>query len=288
MAEVPPLDKAWLAAHPLPAIASEGDKEERGLVLVAGGSPQTPGAVLLAGEAALRVGAGKLRIATVVEIAGLVAVALPEARVLDCLSHPELVPLEQISAGCAAVLIGPGLLDERLAEEVVGKVLASGAPALVLDAMALFAGRFERLRSHGQAAVLTPNFSEAASMLEVEQGEVNSDPAKAARELVRLSGAVVALKGPATVLLAPDGRAVTEQGGNVGMATSGSGDVLAGIVAGLLARGGDPFEAAAWAIHLHALAGDRLARKVGPVGYLARELCPEIPSLLRDLEQREG
>lgn len=132
MAEPHPLDKAWLVAHPLPAIASEGDKEERGVVLVAGGSPQTPGAVLLAGEAALRAGAGKLRIATVVETAGLVAVALPEARVLDCLSHPELVPLEQIAAGCAAVLIGPGLLDERLAEQIVGKVLTSGAPALVL------------------------------------------------------------------------------------------------------------------------------------------------------------
>jgi NAD(P)H-hydrate repair Nnr-like enzyme with NAD(P)H-hydrate dehydratase domain len=98
----------------------------------------------------------------------------------------------------------------------------------------------------------------------------------------------VALKGRVTFIASPDGTLRENRAGNVGLATSGSGDVLAGVIAGLAARGAEASTAAAWGVHLHALAGERLAARVGPLGYLARELPAEIPSLMDELGGGEG
>jgi NAD(P)H-hydrate repair Nnr-like enzyme with NAD(P)H-hydrate dehydratase domain len=93
-------------------------------------------------------------------------------------------------------------------------------------------------------------------------------------------GVTLVLKGQRTFIVDPDGSAFVNHAGNSGLATAGSGDVLAGIIAGIAARGATPVQAAAWGVHLHALAGDRLRRQRGPLGYLARELSPELPGLL--------
>lgn len=277
------MGREWFSTHPLPAPDPSGDKQDRGVVLVVGGSPQTPGAVLLAGQAALRSGAGKLRLATVPEVAQNLAVAVPEARVFDDLRAERLEPLRRRAEECTAVLVGPGMLEKSLAGHVVDATLPVPG-CLLIDAMALFARDLEVLQSRRGSTVLTPNSSEAATMLGVSQDAVERDRCATVIELSRRSGSVVALKGSATLIAAPDGRLMRNHGGNPGLATSGSGDVLAGIILGLLARGGDPFEATGWAVHLHALAGDRLAETVGPIGFLARELSPQIPALMAELE----
>ena len=125
---------------------------------------------------------------------------------------------------------------------------------------------------------------EMATLLRVDKDAVLADPAACARDAARALGAQLLLKGARSHLAAPDGRAWRHDGppeGLPGLACSGSGDVLAGLIAGLSARGASPEQAAAWGVALHAMAARRLARRLGPIGYLARELAAEVPALMR-------
>jgi ADP-dependent NAD(P)H-hydrate dehydratase len=132
---------------------------------------------------------------------------------------------------------------------------------------------------------LTPNRTELSQMTGEEIETVRRDPARAARQAADSFGACVALKGRETFIASPRAAEVySNRAGNVGLATSGSGDVLSGLIAGLCARGAEPLQAALWGVHAHALAGERLARRVGRVGYLARELLDEIPAVLTEVE----
>jgi NAD(P)H-hydrate repair Nnr-like enzyme with NAD(P)H-hydrate dehydratase domain len=119
-----------------------------------------------------------------------------------------------------------------------------------------------------------------ARLLECEPEEVEADPLAAARRAAESFGAVAVIKGQYSHIVAPDGRAFRFEGGGVGLATSGSGDALAGIVGGLAARGADPLTAALWGVHLHGEAGRRLAKRIGRIGFLARELLDEVPGLM--------
>jgi hydroxyethylthiazole kinase-like uncharacterized protein yjeF len=138
------------------------------------------------------------------------------------------------------------------------------------------------LRQLGRA-VLTPHAGEMASLLGIEKEAVEDDPATVAREAAARFGVVVALKGPETWIAEPDGTLYHYSGGSVGLATSGSGDTLAGIVAGLAARGASAAHAAVWGAYLHGAAGQALARRLAPIGYLARELLDEVPGVMRRL-----
>lgn len=132
--------------------------------------------------------------------------------------------------------------------------------------------------------VITPHAGEMAQLLDRSREDVEADPLGAARAASDLLRAVVVMKGAKTHVVDPDGGAWLFEGGGVGLATSGSGDTLAGILAGLLARGASPSQAALWAVFLHGEAGSRLARSQGTIGFLARELAAEIPAILRDLQ----
>lgn len=246
MARAERLTADLLRAWPLPLDESSG-KHGRGTVLVVGGTAQTPGAVLLAGLAALRVGAGRLQCATHPSAVTALAVAVPEAAVtaLDD-ADPD---------GCDAVVLGVGLT------EPVG--LEAPDATTVLDA-----GALRDLTPPARAAVLTPN--------PVELEHLGGD----AQEVARRFDAVVLTQD---WVAAPDGRLWSCDLGDVGLGTSGSGDVLAGIVGGLLARGADPAQAACWAQWLHCSAGQRLSRDVGRVGWLARELLEVLPRELAAL-----
>jgi hydroxyethylthiazole kinase-like uncharacterized protein yjeF len=253
------LDEQLLRSWSLPDDKGD-DKRSRGTVLVVGGAAETPGAAILAGTAALRAGAGRLQIATHRAVATVVAVAMPESMVVP-FEHGGLDDLVQAAD---AVLVGPGLGDEQLAEDLLGRVLEIGAPTspLVVDALAL---RAVRVAKHaGRSLVLTPNREE------LEQLGGDQHPRDVAGELE----ATIALFG---TVYAPDGSTfVDPDSAAQGLGTSGSGDVLAGVVVGLAARCGDGVQAAVWASVLHRLAGQRLADRIGPVGYLARELADEI------------
>ncbi|GAA5785900.1 NAD(P)H-hydrate dehydratase [Chitiniphilus shinanonensis] len=281
-ARLNPLDDAALLRWPLPMPEPDGDKESRGHVLVVGGSPEMPGAVLLAATAALRAGAGKLSVATGRSVAPLVAATLPESRVLALpettaggLALEGAALLAPLAPKLDAILIGPGMQDEAAAAAFVRAALP-GLPGLplVLDACAMAAVRGEMPPC---PVLLTPHAGEMAHLTGVAKPTLLADPLSAARVAAACWQAVVALKGAVTHIACPDGTAWRHEGGNVGLGVSGSGDVLAGVIAGLLARGAALEQAAAWGVALHARAGEALAARLGPLGYLAREIADEIP-----------
>lgn len=283
-----------LRAWPLPAVDEDGDKEARGRVLVMGGGAQVAGAVLLTAVAALRAGAGKLQIGAPGRLATAVALAVPEARVIAApeTEAGELAPkaagvFGEALARANAGVIGPGMLDGEAAGELALRLLGGEGPPMVVDAAAMqgLSAAPERARPHGGRLVLTPHAGEMAALSGCSKDEVAADPLAAARRAAAALQAVVALKGATTHIVTPDGQAWRHEGGSVGLATSGSGDVLAGIIAGLLARGAAPAQAAVFGVFVHGRAGQRLARRIGRLGFLARELLDEVAPVLDALEQ---
>ncbi|MFC3711717.1 NAD(P)H-hydrate dehydratase [Sphingoaurantiacus capsulatus] len=292
MSEPIPVDAELLRSMPLPFHGDDADKDERGRILVIGGSRAVPGALLLAGVAALRAGAGKLQLATVGSIAPHIGVAVPEALVMSLpeSDEGEIAPdaaaeIAHRLGRCDAVLIGPGMLDEEAATAITVEAMGVDGPSFVIDAGALCNLRAEAkaMARHDGRIVLTPHAGEMAKLMGVTVKEIAADPAAAATRAAAELGAVVALKGGRTVIAVPDGRTWEYSQGQVGLATSGSGDTLAGVVAGLLARGAEPHEAAIWGVYLHGEAGNRLSQTRGPVGFLARELLAEIPAIMAGL-----
>ncbi|HUP85431.1 MAG TPA: NAD(P)H-hydrate dehydratase [Acidimicrobiales bacterium] len=292
------VDDHLLREWPLPQPDDADSKEERGRILILGGSASVPGAVRLAGEAALRVGAGKLQLATASSVAGGLALLVPEALVValeedgdgDICGGAGRVVAEQAQRA-QAVVIGVGMSAPDPVREIITALVAVPGPVLVLDAAAITCLEgcgADLLGPARERVVLTPNAAEAATLARCEVDDVNADPLQTAQRLVDELGVVVSLKGATTYTCAPDGRVFADEAGNVGLGTSGSGDVVAGAIGGLAARGADPLQAAVFGIHVHAAAGDRLAERVGPLGYLARELAPEFPSILAELARLAG
>jgi len=287
--------RALLRRLPLPKPDERGSKDERGQVLVVGGSAQVAGAVRLAGEAALRAGAGKLQLATVKSSAAVLGmavpeslvVALPESRRGEIVGARATAMLAQYVEHVDAMLVGPGMTSERAAHALVAPCVGRLGPdaSLILDAAAILALRANEalLAPLDGRVVLTPHAGEMASLLDVEKDAVEAEPGETALHAARRFGAVVVLKGAESSIATPDGALYRYDGGNVGLATSGSGDTLAGIVAGLAARGAPPLNAVVWGVYLHGSAGRALAKRVGPLGFLARELLAELPRLLRRL-----
>ena len=274
---------AWLKDHPLPDPFATESKEERGRVLVVGGSAQVPGGVWLAGRAALHAGAGKLQVATTSSTAVPLAVRLPEARVIAMTEDPngEIARVNaatfQTAREADGVLIGPGMGGQRSARRLVCDVLAGLECPWVLDAAAIVEPRaIARFRN----GVVTPHAGEMAKAMGMEREAVEADPLAAARDYACSAGCVVVMKGVPTHVVDADGTALEHEVLAPGLGTSGSGDVLAGVIAGLVARGAEPLVAAAWGVWLHAQAGLALGARVGPVGYLAREISPEVPRLM--------
>jgi hydroxyethylthiazole kinase-like uncharacterized protein yjeF len=290
MMDVQIIDAHFLKALPLPQPA-EGSKEERGRVCIIGGSREVPGAVLLAALGAMRAGAGKLQIVTVESRAGALAVAMPEALVIGLPETPkgglQTEPLTCVASRWAnthALLVGPGMVEEQDCHEILKFLLDnSGEAVIVVDAGALprITELGVGLRQRTGGVIITPHAGEMANLLGVDKEVVEADPTSAASRLTEEFGVIVIMKGSQTVITAPDGMWRYE-GGGVGLATSGSGDVLGGIVAGLAARGTKPVAAATWGVFLHGEAGLQLANTVGSLGFLAREIPDLIPKLMSE------
>ena len=299
----PSLLRGW----PLPSPGA--DKYSRGAVLVIGGARRTPGATLLAGIAALRAGAGRLTLAVPESVAVQLAVTLPEAGVIGLresaggsLGSEGLEALLEDFDAADAVLIGPGMDDidgtEALLRELLRHEAArtsdqdddGGHPAIVLDAYALgcLPKLVDDLAPWAGRLILTPNPTEAAILLgrDADLGDEEALVA-AVVEISAKYRAVVSCQG---LIARPAGGDAPEAAerwqittGYGGLGTSGSGDILAGAIAGLRARGTTDAQAACWGTHLHAAAGDRLASRLGSLGFLARELADELPPLMMEL-----
>jgi len=292
VAEALALDSDWLRAHPLPPPDNAADKNARGRVLAAGGCAMVPGGIRLTAEAALRAGAGKVQVATIASAALALGVAMPEIAVH---AIPEGADGEMADCNAAiaplidradAVIAGPAVSCGEAAARLVGAVLGPAGPAaLVFDAGALMTlpRHREELRRRVVPALLTPHIGEMAAMLEEEPSAIEADRAGAVRRAAQSYGAICVLKGATSLVATPDGLLFAYAGGGVGLATGGSGDVLAGLAAGLAARGASTLDAALWAVWLHGEAGRRCAEQIGPLGFLARELLAHVPGLMRAL-----
>ena len=245
---------------------------------------------MLAGVASLRMGAGVLQLAVPDDAVAHVGVAVPEALVLGWSADAGRVrprraaeQLEAVLATADAILIGPGMLGARRIARFVEHALTSipDHAMVVLDAVALAA--LGRLRRSAREAlrhrlVLTPNRSELAQL----SGGADDD------DLGEQTAAVGARYGAAvtcfTAIAAADGRSWSSPDGGSALGTSGSGDVLAGLIAGAAARGAEPAQAAAWGAFVHSRCGDRLAARLGPLSAIARDLLDEAALVMTDLD----
>ncbi|MHA6512432.1 ADP-dependent NAD(P)H-hydrate dehydratase [Tessaracoccus sp. Z1128] len=280
---------AVLRDWPLPS--PRGSKDARGRALIVGGSVPNPGGVLLAARAAMRSGAGKTQLVVPEPVAVPMAVAMPESLVrgAQCSAEGDLTwaaatVVVDYSPGADATLIGPGMLDVGRAVALMEAVAPLLRGTVVLDALALAWLTEDPSRGGAlDALVLSPNLSELALTLGVDEEEVRRDQGAAVLRLAEATGAVVSSGSSSTFIGTPDGRLWRSDEGNAGLGVAGSGDVKAGIVVGLCARGAEPAQAAVWAAYLHGTVGGRLASRFGPTGYLAGELPSEIPLALLEI-----
>ncbi len=286
MSDIRPLDRSALDAHPLPPVA-DGDKHSKGRILILAGSRDVPGAALLAAKAAMRAGAGTLRIATVQSVSTELGIAMPEAMVLGLPEHDgafagaAIARIAELAAKADAVVAGMGVEEGDTSKRICDALIASPA-RLALDAALLRV--LEPLdppdAERSTLPVLLPHAGEMAAMLDCPVEEVERNPVACGRKAARLYRSVVLVKGVTSHVVTPDGDVWKYDGGAPGLGVSGSGDVLAGIAGGLLARGAEPLNALLWSVWLHGEAGAALARKIGPLGFLAREIADEVPGLL--------
>lgn len=284
-----PLDINALRRHPLPPV-THGDKDRHGTILIVAGSRDVPGAALLTAHAAMRAGAGKLQIACPDAIAVPLGIAMPEALVVGHPTHRDggfagsaNAGLVALAAKADAIVAGPGLEANNAAAPLGRDLLKLGKPMAIDAALLHVLPKCEaEVRQAEVLPVLLPHAGEMASLIDCDLAEVEADPLTAGQRCADRFRALVLVKGVESHIVSPDGRAWKYQGGGPGLGVSGSGDVLAGVVGGLLARGADPLAALLWGVWLHGEAGRRLADKVGPLGFLAREIPAEVPGLLRD------
>jgi len=263
----PPLD---VLATPRPRAAHKGSN---GHVLVVGGDHGMNGALRLAGEAALRTGAGLVSLATRIEHAAAISAACPELMSHGVEFSRDLSPL---LARATVVVVGPGLGRSRWAQRLLDAVFESSLP-LVVDADALNLLSREPLRR--DAWVLTPHPGEAGRLLNQETAGVQENRYAAVRELAATYGGVAVLKGAGTLVARVGEPVAVCAAGNPGMAAGGMGDVLSGVIAGLIAQGLEPPQAALAGVCLHARAGDRAAAN-GERGMMARDVIDELRAVM--------
>lgn len=291
------MDTSWVKAR-LPERPRGANKGTFGRILVCGGSERYVGAPRMCAAAAYRVGGGLVTVACPRSIANAVAAKLDEATYLPLHEEDGLVAgaasveVRREAAAYDVLVVGPGLGRGAGPSRFVRETLLSPAPegprAAVVDADALNAlatepGWWKRLTL---PAVLTPHPGELSRLIRQPLATIQSDRLGVAVRCAREWGHVVVLKGAYTVVAAPDGRAAVSPFANPALASAGTGDVLAGAIAGLLGQGLEPFDAAACGVYLHAKAADHVCEEIGDRGLLASDLLGALPHATRVV--REG
>jgi NAD(P)H-hydrate epimerase len=252
-----------------------------GHVAIIAGSPGRSGAAVLAARGAIRSGAGLVTVATDAETAKLVNAGSIESMTF---SGDDVA---SFAGSKDAALIGPGLADDEESYARVRKLVEKIELPLVIDASALnaFAGRTDALNPDRRPRVITPHPGELARLLGSTAKEINTNRIDAAREAARATGCIVVLKGFQSLIADPEGHVNVNPTGNPGMATGGMGDVLGGMIAALLARGIDSFNAAVAGVYLHGFAGDMLKDEMGDIGLTAADLAERIPFAIKRLRE---
>lgn len=252
-----------------------------GHVAIVAGSPGKSGAAVLCARGAVRTGAGLVTVITDREAAVAINAASIESMTapLDLLSSlPEVL---QFVAARSVALVGPGLRDDEESYAFVRELVRGIDRPLVLDASGLnaFAGRAKEINPKARPTIITPHPGEMRRLL----GKDIADRVETAREAARLTNAVVVLKGHQTLIADPEGHVNVNPTGNPGMASGGMGDVLGGMIAALVARGIDPFDAAVTGVYLHGFAGDLVKEELGDTGMAALDVANRIPAAIQRL-----
>ncbi|MGH7779512.1 MAG: NAD(P)H-hydrate dehydratase [Candidatus Binataceae bacterium] len=271
--------------------ATDANKGNFGHPIIIAGSRGKSGAAILASRAALRAGAGLVTTAIPESIQPIVAAAQAELMtesVADREGHfagaTAAETLAHLVAGKSAIVFGPGVgMNDDTKDLVTWLLLEGVTPArpMLVDADGLNALAALGCATAASAAgplVMTPHPGEMARLLGSSAAEINTNRIGAARKLAQLTGANVLLKGARSVIANADGRVIVNSSGNPGMATPGMGDALSGIVGALMAAKMDPFDALALGVFLHGHAADRVAKRMGAVGYIAGDVIDELPA----------
>jgi hydroxyethylthiazole kinase-like uncharacterized protein yjeF len=279
------IDDAVLELPPRRAAGST--KFTSGQVVVAGGSRGLTGSVCLAAGAAIRAGAGYATVAVPAALEPIFEAKLTEVMSRGCPDDdghldPGAAPdVLEATRRAAAVALGPGLGRFDRAPELVSEVAAGVEAPLVIDADGLNAliGRIELLRERSAPTVLTPHAGELARLLDTESAAIGAHRLESAREAAERSGSIVVLKGDDTIVAGPGGALAVNGVSSPGLATAGTGDVLTGVTAALLARCTDPFAATCVAVHAHARAGRIAAERVGAAeSVIASDVIDALPT----------
>jgi NAD(P)H-hydrate epimerase len=286
----------------LPTRARDANKGDCGRVLIVGGSRGMAGAPCLAARGAYRGGAGLVRVVVPATIQDIVAAKLDECLVdglkktnSGVFSHMALRRLNDLQEWADVIVMGPGMTQAESAVRLVLRAVAAFDKPFVLDADALNAFAGARLKSLaaaqrrwlGRMLVLTPHPGEMARLLSCTPRDIQADRPKAALALAQRVNAVVVLKGAGT--LVSDGKRLYEnRTGNPGMATGGTGDVLAGLIGALIGQGMAAFDAACLGAHLHGLAGDLAARRLGMWSLMAGDVAEELPHAFVTYAEKHG
>lgn len=270
---------------------AESNKGNYGHVLVVGGSLGKSGAAAMAGMAVLRAGAGLSTVATAKSALETVAAFHPELMTeplgetaAGTISASALERIEELAKGKSVVAIGPGISREAQTSELVRALVANLRVSMVVDADGLnaFDGRTQELNGEGRTLVITPHPGEMARLVGMSIPDVQKDRLGVARKFAREHELIVVLKGHRTLVVRPDGEAWVNTTGNPGMSTGGTGDILTGMVAGMIAQNPkDAFVATMAAVHLHGLAGDVMRESVGEHSLVATDLLRGLPEAFR-------
>ena len=284
---ITPQDFAALVA-PRPA---ESNKGNYGHVLVVGGSAGKAGSVAMAGMSALRAGAGLSTVATPKSALATVAGFHPEVMTeplaetdAGTISASALSQLNELAKGKSVLAIGPGISRVPETSELVRKLVAKSDTPIVLDADGLnaFEGRAEELGGKGRVLVLTPHPGEMARLAGCSTADVQKNRLDVARKFAHEHDVMVVLKGNRTLVVQPDGEAWVNTTGNPGMSTGGTGDILTGMVAAMIAQNPkQPMLAVCAAVYLHGLAGDVMLPTVGEHSMVATDLLRGLPDAFR-------
>lgn len=278
---------------------AESNKGSYGHVLVVGGSLGKAGAAAMAGIAALRAGTGLSTVATPKSVLGTVAGFHPELMTeplaetdSGTISASTLDRVTELARGKTVVAIGPGISREPQTSTLVRSLIAKLQVPIVLDADGLnaFEGVTSELNGKGRTLVITPHPGEMARLSGLTIADVQKDRLGVARKFACERELIVVLKGHRTLVVQPDGEAWVNTTGNPGMATGGTGDILTGMVAGMIAQNPrDAFRAVLAAVHLHGLAGDVAREKLGEHSLVATDLLRGLPrAFRRTREMAEG
>jgi NAD(P)H-hydrate epimerase len=286
------------AARTVPRRKPTAHKGDAGRVFLVGGSVGLTGAIVLASKSALRAGAGLVTAGVPESVNDAIEAAMTEPMTLPLPESPEraltpealpLVVARAREAQCVA--LGPGLSRTPESGELARAVVDQATTTVVLDADGLYAFAGEQAARfaarHGHAAlIVTPHLGELSRLTGRPAAELEADRLAAPRAYARQWNAIVVMKGAPTVTAAPDGRMTVNSTGNPGMATAGMGDVLTGVIAGFVAQGLDPYDAARLGVYVHGLAADVAQSRVGTLSLIAGDVIHALPEVLSDLEGR--